>query len=53
MEAALPPFCNSLLSIHRSLPSYFYPSHEGFEEFKVDDVIFDEENVDGRDGTVK
>ena len=32
------------------MPAYFEALHECFEEFQVDDVVFDNENIDRRDG---
>lgn len=35
------------------MPSDFQPLHEGFEEFEIDNVIFDDQNVDGWYSAVK
>lgn len=53
MEAAFPPLGNGFPAIHGGVPPDFQALHEGFEKFEVDDIIFDDENVDRWDSTVK
>ena len=54
MEAALAPLGHGVLAVHGGLPAYLEALHEGFEELQVDDVIFDDQDVDGWDaGTVE
>lgn len=53
MEPALPPLLDGFFAVLRGCPADFQPFHEGFEEFEVDHVVFDDEDVDGRDGAVE
>lgn len=53
MEAAFSPLSNSFPAVHGGLPPDFQTLHEGFEEFEVDDIIFDNEDVDRWDSSVK
>lgn len=48
MKSALAPFCYRFASVHGGVPAYFETLYECFKEFEVDDVIFDDQNVDGR-----
>lgn len=51
MKAALAPFGYRFATVHGSVPAHFEAFHECLEEFEVDDVVLDNENVDGRNGT--
>jgi len=53
MEAPFPPLSNGFPAIHGGVPPDFQAFHEGFEELEVDDIIFDNQNIDRRDSTVK
>lgn len=53
MEAASSPHGGSLFAVHCRLPSDFQPLHECFQEFQVDDIVFDDEDVDGRNRGVE
>lgn len=50
VESSLPPFCDRLAPVHGGVPADFEALHKCFEELEVDDVVFDDENVDRRDG---
>lgn len=53
VEATLSPFVDRLSAVHGCMPPYFQTLHESFEEFEVDDVVFDDENIDWRDRSVQ
>ena len=53
MEPTLPPLGDRFLSIHSSVPPDFESLHEGFQEFQVDDVIFNDKNVDRGNGPIE
>lgn len=42
MEAALPPFRDRFAPVLCALPADFEALHEGFEQFQVDDVVFND-----------
>ena len=51
MKSTLTPFRDCFAAIHGSVPAHFKALHECFEEFEVDNVVFDDEDINGRDGT--
>jgi len=53
MEASGAPFCDGFFAVHGGLPAYFEALHECFEKFEIDDVVFDDEDVDGGYGAVE
>ena len=53
VEAACAPLCHSFLAVHRSLPAHLETLHERTQHTQVDDVVFDDEHVDGWDGPVE
>ena len=52
MEATFSPLGDGVFSIHGCAPADFQAFHEGFEESKIDDVVFDDEDIDGWDGSI-
>ena len=53
MKATFPPFGNSIFAVHGCIPTHFQTLHESFQEAEVDDIVFDDEDVDGRDSAVE
>lgn len=53
MKTAGSPLCDGVPPVHGCMPSHFKSFHERFEEFEVDDVIFDDQDVDRRNGTIE
>ena len=53
MKTAGSPFRDCVAPVHGRMPPHFKSFHECFEKFEVDDVIFDDKNVDRRDGTIE
>lgn len=53
MKATLSPLIDGLSPIHRRMPPDLETLHKGFEKFEIDDIIFDDEDVDWRYGSVQ
>lgn len=53
MKPAGPPFGDRLPPIHGGMPPHFESFHERFKQFEVDDVVFDDKDIDGRHGAVQ
>ena len=53
MEASTSPFGDGFPPVHCGMPANFQAFHEGFEKFEVDDVVFDNEDVDRGNSTIK
>lgn len=48
MKPTLAPFPHRLFTVRSALPTDAEAFHEGFQELLVDDIVFDDEDIDGR-----
>ena len=53
MKASGPPLRDGFSAIHGSVPSNLETLHEGLKKLEIDNVVFDDENVDRWDGAVE
>lgn len=45
METASSPLVDRFSPIHRRMPSYLQTLHESLEKLQIDDVVFDDKNI--------
>lgn len=48
MEASRLPFCHGFLAVHGSLPADLETLHESAQDAQIDDVVFNDQHIDGR-----
>lgn len=52
VKPTLPPFAHRLFAVGCALPAHTQSLHKRFQKLLIDDVIFNDEDVDGRNGAV-
>ena len=52
MKPTLTPLGDCFFSVHSSMPSHLETFHESFQELQIYDVVLNDQNIDGWNGSV-